>query len=420
MRKLLPILFLLIANHSFSQHKTDVLVFGASASGASAAIQAARSGVKVILLNEGATVVGNALPKMDVPAFELGFWKEWQDSCKKDSVIKDPRAILEQKFLKKVKGLQYLSSIKVLKVRENGKSWSVEIERNGKKEEIKCKALVDAGFGDEAILKRFNLVSFVGEKIKSIINYSESQKQQPYNEYTKFYRTSIAAGYGVSKDSTYYFPLGSFVSKDKPSIMVANISANMKGLEHLQNIALWTNIGQSVGALAAYGPFFNTTSDKANVRMIQGEVFTYKSFIYPVVDIPENDFAFFPVQRIIGSQILRHDFVTGKFNPEGLVNKNDIKDILSELHPRSRIWFIENPSVSDLTLKETISLISFIGGKESYSIEDELKRSWKDKFKLNSDYSLDKFITKKEYAILMDLYLAPFSVRVNMEGLFIK
>ncbi|WP_353140284.1 FAD-dependent oxidoreductase, partial [Pseudopedobacter sp.] len=414
---------LIFTQRALAQHKTDVLVVSASASGTSAAIQAARSGVKTILLNKGTQVIGNSLPKTDVPAFNLGFWKEWQDSCKTDSINKDPRLVLENRFLKKTKGLEYLNSSRILGIKEKGKNWVVEIERNGKNEDIKCKVIIDATFSaDEEILNRFNLLPLKNGKIDAVTSFEATQRFNPYSSYTKLYRTSIAAGYGRSKDSVYYFPIGIFIAKTKPTILVANLAASVNQIdnEDLQNIALWTNIGQSIGALAAYGPFFNTTADKANVRMVQGEVFTFKSLIYPVTDVPEDDFAFSSVQRIIGSQILTHDFVSGRFNPEGIVNKNDIKDILSELHPRSRIWFIENPKVSDLSVKDAVSLISFIGGKEIYSIEDELKRSWKEKFKLQSDFLPDKMITRKEMAILMNQYLAPFSIRVDMQGLFIK
>lgn len=422
MRKVLVLLLLVVSQKVMAQHKTDVLVFGGSASGVSAAVQAVRSGVKSILLNEQNHLLENEALKPEVPAFNLGFWKEWQDSCKKDSVHKDPRLVLENQFLKKTKGLQYLNSAKILSVKEKGKTWFVEIERNGKKEEIKAKVIVDAGFGDREVLNRFNVVHLDAEKIKPVTAFSNIQRYSPYNGQAKTYRTSIAAGYGASRDSIHYFPLGIFISKDKPTVLAANFSVALPGIKakDLENIALWTNIGQSVGALAAYGPFFNTTADKANVRMIQGEVFTYRSFIYPVVDVQENDFSFLPIQKIIGSQILDFDFVSGKFRPDDLVNKNDIRDVLSELHPRSRIWFIEHPEVSDLKLSEVISLLSFIGGKEVYIIEGELQRNWKERFNLTSVYSTDKLITRKELSILMDIYLSPFSVRVNMDGYFIK
>src|SRR5690606_22132591 len=207
----------------FAQHKTDVLIVGASASGVSAAIQAARSGVKAVLLNEGAQVIGNSLPKMDVPAFNLGFWKEWQDSCKTDSVNKDPRLVLENKFLKKTKGLNYLNTSKILSIKEKGKNWVIAIERNGKREDIKCKVIVDATFSaEEEILDRFKLLALKNGKIEAVTNFEATQRFNPYGLYTKLYRTSVAAGYGASKDSVYYFPIGAFIAKTKPTILVAN------------------------------------------------------------------------------------------------------------------------------------------------------------------------------------------------------
>src|SRR5690606_32742770 len=122
----------------------------------------------------------------------------------------------------------------------------------------------------------------------------------------------------------------------------------------LKNIALWTNIGQMIGALAAYGPFFDTTPDKANIRLTQGEIINFKNVLYPVLDVDPQSYSWIPIQKMIASQILKHDFITGKFHPDSIVLKEDLREILSELHPRSRIWFLENTGFSKLSIKEAV------------------------------------------------------------------
>lgn len=422
-RKLILLLLLFCFFQGYSQYKTDVLVLGGSASGTAAAIQAARSGVKAILVEPNSFLIGNIVPSMDIPAFETGIWKEWNENYKKsvDSMQTDPRITLEL-MVKKVKGLELLKETQIVKIKEKRNSWEVTIRRNGKLEKIKAKVLVDAFFNyDHSPIVQAKIIDFKDKKMEGLVSYTLQQKNEPYQQQQKLYRTSGATGFGRDSTIIHFLPLGAFISKQKDNLLVISPQAALLGFndDDFKNIALWLNIGQMTGAIAAYGPFFNTTSAKANVRLTQGEVINFKNIIYPVTDIPMDDYAWYPVQKIITSEILKMDFSTGKFNPEEKVLANEIKGILSTLHPRSRIWFIEN-KVDELKLADAISLLSFISGKEIYVIERELQANWNDKYKLASEYQLDKFITKKEFAIILDIYLNPFSIGVDMAGDFIR
>src|SRR5690606_25485008 len=146
LKKIILFILITITTHTFAQYKTDVLVLGGSASGTAAAIQAARSGVKSMLINSDDILIGNNIPSMDIPAFDTGIWKEWKDSFKKtnDSIPNsDPRKSIENIVLK-VKNLQYLKEVKIISIKEKNKKWEVGILRNGKKEQIKAKVLIDA------------------------------------------------------------------------------------------------------------------------------------------------------------------------------------------------------------------------------------------------------------------------------------
>ena len=367
-------------------------------------------------------MIGAIAPNMDVPSFEKGFWKEWKDSCKVDidSMQTDPRITLE-KIVKKVKDLEYLKNTPVIKAIQKRNKWEITIEKDGKLVEIKAKALVDAEMDVEnAIIAKAKLVPLYDQHIKGLVTYSPEFQKEPYTQSSKLYRTSGAAGYGKDSTIVHFLPLGSFITKEQDNLLVANPMADIKGFseDEFHNIALWTNLGQLIGATAAYGPFFDTTPAKANVRMIQGEVILYKSFLYPLTDIDSADVAWNSVQRIISTQLLSFDFVNGKFKPDEQVKASDIKTILSEIHPRSRIWFIENPG-DDLSIEKAISLLSFITGREKFDLEREISSMWKDRYKFSSAYDPQHLLTKKELAVLLDVHLKPFSIRVNMAGYFI-
>lgn len=418
------ILFLLIVFHHnlFAQHKTDVLVLGGTASGTTAALQAARSGVKSILVEANSFLIGEIAPDMSIPAFDFGIWKEWRDSCKKDidTMQLDPRITLEN-IISKEKKLQVFKETQVLKIKQNKNNWEVTIRRNSKTEEIKTKVLVDAVFdAKNSPLLNSGIVTLKEGHFDALVTYSPEVKEKAYDNTLKLYRTSGAAGYGKDS-STHFFPLGAFISKDKDNLLLANHFAALKGFEEgaFRNIALWANIGQMVGALAAYGPFFNTTTAKAEVRLTQNEVINFKGLIYPVKDVDKADKAWNTIQRIIATQLLKFDFVTGEFNPDGDVLGEDIRAILSEIHPRSRIWFTESKP-EKLNIKQVISLISFIGGREVFDLEREISADWKNKHAFNSDYTDAYLITRKELAVLFDNYLAPFNIKVNMAGYFLR
>lgn len=422
MKKVVLFLLIILNLNIYAQHKTDVLVLGGTESGASAALQAARSGVKSILIEQNSFLIGNKAPDMSVPAFSFGIWKEWKDSCKKDidSLQLDPRVTLEKILVKETK-LKYFKETKVVKIKKNKNNWEVSINRNGKVEKIKAKVLVDAVFEsqDSDVLKS-GIVSLKDGYLEAITPYSPEYREKPYSLASRLYRTSGAAAFG--KDSSlHFFPMGAFIAKGYDNLLFANPQAALKGFDSsaLNNIALWVNVGQMVGALAAYGPFFNTTAAKATVRIIQGEIFNFKGLLYPVMDVDTSDKAWRSVQRIIATELLKFDFVKGEFKPNDNVYLEDLRTLLSQVHPRARIWFIENKA-EKFTIKQTISLISFIGGKEVFDLERELSVAWKDKYAFDSDFKEDNLISRKEFAVLFDNYLALFNVRVNMAGYIVK
>lgn len=421
-KRLIWVIFIILSANAQAQYKPDVIVLGGSAAGVAAAIQAARSGVKTLLIDPNTELIGNVMPLMIVPAFDMGLWKEWRDKYHKaaDSVpATDPRSVLLE-IVKSTKDLQYLGASAINGIVEKKNGWEIEVAINGKKEEIKCKVLVDATTDiKNSPLAVNNIINFDKDgKYTSLVNYNE--KHKAYEQVQKLYRTSAAAGFGKDSLSLHYIPLGVFIPQEKENLLiVSTASFKYSKTEDFRNLALWINMGQAVGALAAYGPFFNTSPSKASVRLTQGEMFTYKSFLYPVVDIKTTDLSWTAIQKIIASGILKLDFEKGLFNPDENVEANAIKAVMSELYPRSRIWFIEN-KLGELTIENTISLMSFVSGRDPITIKQELEIDWKNKYEFTSDFSKPKLISKKEFAVLADTYITPFNIRIDFNGYFLR
>ncbi|MFC5285343.1 FAD-dependent oxidoreductase [Pedobacter alpinus] len=416
-------LFLLLFSLNINaQYKPDVIIMGGSAAGTAAAIQAARSGVKALLIEPSYNLIGELNPNMDIPSVDMSLWKEWRDAFYKanDSSRTTPQVVLEN-IVKNTKNLQFLKETIIQEIKEKNNGWELQVLINGKPEKIKCKVLLDAGTNSKASLLQKNGILKLDSagKYISLVNYDKAQQNTPYQQLQKLYRTSAASGFG--KDSIrHYIPLGVFIPQEKDNLLLVSMSSFKDfDTEDLRNIALWVNMGQAAGALAAYGPFFDVSPSKANIRLTQGEMFTYKSFLYAVQDIQKSDFAWTPVQKIIASGILLLDFKTGFFNPTEIVNTKDIKGVLAELYPRSRIWFIENKT-EQLSVAQLVSLISFITGRDPISIQQEIEADWVNKYQFTSTYSQEKNISKIELACLFDNYITPFNVNVDFNGYFLR
>ncbi len=419
MRNLFVLFILLIANQANSQFKTDVLVLGASASGTACAIQAARSGVKAILIDQNNYLICPNEPNLNIPAFNTGIWGEWKRLS--DSSKTAPLNSLET-IVKKVKNLQLFKNAKVLAISENNNNYTVKILLNGKKQEIKTKVLVDASEDYQSCyLVKFGILKLNAQnQIDALVTYNTPSQNKPDQQINNFYRTSVAAGFGKDSSQIFAVPAGVFIPQGKNNLLVINKLVGVgDSISNDFNLALWVNIGQATGGLAAYGPFFKTAIKNANVRVLQSEVFNYKGQILPITDVSTQDSAYKAIQQIIISSVLKLDFNTGQFFPDSLVNPKDIKPALCELFTRAKLWYSENEPIL-INLENAISLFSFINSREEPDIKREITEKWKIKYGFLVDINFKRPLTRKQFAVIVNDYLQPYKIRVNFDGNFIK
>ena len=144
---------------------------------------------------------------------------------------------------------------------------------------------------------------------------------------------------------------------------------------------------------------------------------TYSPINY---DPSEQDSAYKPIQQILISGLLKLDFEKGLFHPNGFVSAEEIKPTMAELYTRSKLWYIENKTSAALTVESTISLISLIGSREIIDITRELSDKWNKKYGFASTFDLQRKLTRKEFAVVINDYLKPYKVRVDFNGNFLR
>ena len=118
---------------TFAQNiKRDVVVIGANAAGAAAAVQAARSGVKTTLID-----LTSSLGSDISPADTVNSWGILRELKNKNLAP----GIQLKSIVDTVKNLELISNVAIRKIEESGKGWEIKL-RDGR--DLKCLVIVDA------------------------------------------------------------------------------------------------------------------------------------------------------------------------------------------------------------------------------------------------------------------------------------
>jgi hypothetical protein len=150
--------------------------------------------------------------------------------------------------------------------------------------------------------------------------------------------------------------------------------------------------------------------------MIQGELLAYKSLLLPFVDIKSSDSSFTAIQHIAATGILKANIKENKlyFMPDSSISSDEIRQPMKEFYSRSQIWFADN-KLDKLTLKDVLSLIKFSGNRGE-ELNREVERGWTNTFRFKGKFDPNKVATRQELAVLINNYLKPFNVRIDVMG----
>jgi hypothetical protein len=441
-KKLLLVLLFSSVSFLYGQTiKTDVLVIGNNPGGVAAAIQCARSKVKTILAipDTAFTLVTTAGISRVNSGRNLpsGIWGEfrkqvkdfYQNTAGYDTLQSTPLqfeanrgASILKKMADTVKNLNLYTNSMFMGIKKDGDRWEVIIKQNEKTITVKARVVVDATDGNDLITKAG------GRLIPPFDNTKDSAAINAY-------RTSIVCGdawpevaptpIGVSKTNypaspAYSIPISNFIVRDIDNLLVTEKA--LGGKHDIEYLPLQLAAGQGVGTIAAFCAFFKTTTQKLNVRTIQGELLDFKGYLLPFTDISKQDPAWRAIQQVGATGLFKGvgkrtgDSLTFAFRPDSLVNTAEIKPVLLETYTRAFLWFNREKPGEKFTVGNLVSFISDYTLTEPLFLKSTLQKAWKIQYKFTFNFDMNRQVTRREFAVLANRYLNPFARAVDLSG----
>lgn len=392
--------------------KTKVVVMGSTAGGVAAAIQASRSGVKTLLVTPDKTL-SPSLDTADIAYLQRiqnhYAYKKIKKSTVKDSVIsKDvtpqQSAMLIKSIADTVKNLTVQTGTTIQSIKKAGKGWKIRLQ-NGQK--VRADVVIDAT-ADFVVAKMLKV-----EAAKTLISLNELSLNNTYAN--KLFRTSVGVGLysGGGQSRNYIVPIGTLLPAGTENFIIVPVQNGA-----FQPIAL--SAGQAAGASAAYCAFFNTTTKSLNVRVVQGELLAFESYIIPFTDIAFTDRHALALQHIGATGLLKGKTIaegtetTIQFDTAGTLSSEELRLPMKEYYSRSQLWFGDT-TLEKLTVKDAIDLIMFTATRGE-ELRSEIEKGWQSSLRFTSKYDPGRAINRREFAVLVDRFLKPFSRRVDVTG----
>ena len=307
---------------------------------------------------------------------------------------------------------------------------------------------LDGQFGTTDNLPPAPLV-LESRRVKGAVRMVDDDVLKPYDRESKVYRTSIAVSDAeIEADSAifrrvvasqsplsssiviktphvgYTIPLGAIVVNDLDNVLVTEkaISVSRDVNSGTSYPSVQMTLGQGVGATAAFCAFFKTTTKHLHVRMIQGEILDYKGYLVPITDIAQKDPHWRAVQQVCATGLLKGiqksigEKVEIHFEPDDVVNTEEIKPVLLEIYTRAFLWFNKEKPGDKFTLGNLLSLISDYTLTDPKTLQLHLQKVWASQFKLTGTFDLNRPVTRMEFAVLTNKYLNPFAKTVDLSG----
>jgi len=388
------LLFCLGAHASFAQKiRTDVCVYGNTTAALAAGIQSARSGVQTLLIsNSDSWIDQPSLADWESAGIASGMGTELlkkytqlekHKELKADSLLQSIKTLADT-----VKNLKIISASTIEEIKESGKGWELTL-KGGQK--IKALILVDGGT-NHALLKQLGLKPSANSAIAFDVT----------NPLTK---TSV----GILGPNSL-LPLQALVVEKQ-----ANIVSIPSGVSAFAQL----NAGQAAGATAAYCAFFKTTTENLNVRLIQGELLTYKATLLPFKDMHQTDSNFVALTHVALTGLLNSGIGQNEGTYQWMGNNNlhtdEIKISMKKLYSRSQIWFADHANVKELSIGDAISLITYTATRGT-ELKIEIERGWKSTLGLAGSFNENRKISRNEFSVLLEAYLQPFATQVDLQG----
>lgn len=273
-------------------------------------------------------------------------------------------------------------------------------------------------------------------RMHGIVQLNLNHVTKPYAQDDPLYRTGIAVGdYTIDhhhlknpsapeidfvkiRVPSYNVPLGALIPENMENFIVAEKSISVtnivNGATRLQPVVL--GIGQAAGALAAIAIQKGVQPEKVKVRNVQRALLAENAYIMPFIDIKPDDVHFTAIQRIGATGILKGTGIPYKwanqtwFYPDLPMSEYELWSGLMDFYPQlSNDW---SASGEFLTMSKLINMLKAV--KPSLD-EAQLIKDWK-KLRFEKDYSANLKVTRRMIAVIIDHYLNPFALDIDMNG----
>ncbi|GHE37677.1 hypothetical protein [Sphingobacterium griseoflavum] len=417
----LLLLVLVSAQQSVAQKikKPQVLVYGSDIMAYTAAIQSALSGVPTLWVADTDTLVpefSRHAVRIDEPqGLDGGIWlhvlmdmalsKSPNDSLAQS--VKEnmnPRLFLNaiERDLAKHKDLLVLRGQRVDALKPDGKNWQVVLAN---KQRFQVRAVLDLSDGQQLA------AMLPTETISRTLDTVGTQHLSLQTVRTLVLSGSVGqSAVAITLPQLLQTEYEGFFSKKSLQPLVAGAS---------KNVGLCAALGQAMGAAAAYVAFFKTSTDKIDVRKLQTELMTYGMRIISYQDIPIDDAHFYAIQRFGLSGIILPEYRDGRlfFGKDERIGFGHIQPIFHRLFSRSQLWFADHKG-DYLTWNDLLSLLRFVGlrGEE---VDRQIEKEWSTKLGFTGVFDRSAYVTRYQFAVVLDLYASPYVKAVTQEGIFI-
>ncbi len=377
--------------------RPKVLVIGNGNAAVAAAIQAAVSGVKTtILLQAGGfdiSPIANEINTGIQTEFlkKINVAKGVKDSLTISSFDKKLANEVLIKWTDSLKNLTVIKNVMWTKADRAGNNWSFKLSDD---QTVKPTVLIVAG---DAKLQSTLEIKSLPTTYETLLNYTNT-----------IYRTSVSSGKLINGSTASIF---SFYNLSVPG------QENLIWLKGEEGML----IGQAAGATAAYAGFYSVKLSAVKLKETQGELINYKLAIMPFADIKQGDANWKAIQFVGVTGVIKASIEkdNAQFMPDRLVTIEEIKQPFKDLFYKAQIWF-DDYKGADLTLKAAIDLACYVGNKSPESTPKEIEKKWKTGYKFTSNFDLDKQITRREFAVILQDYSPPFNVNVDKNGKIVK
>lgn len=399
MRKYLFLFFAFFLWHHLKAQtiKPDVFVVGNSNAAVAAAIQAAQSNAKTILLLQAGGFdiqpIEDDLHSGVQATFlkKLKAFKQQNDSVATVKFDKQTANEVLTKWTDSIKNLTVMKNVLWVKADRSGKGWVFKLS-------------------DGKTIRPEVFVNVADQKLNAVLKIDATAvtSWNKFDYQNPIYKTSLAAGKNLDGSTNTVYSLYQLLMPTQENLVYVNDASSML-------------LGQAAGAVAAYAGFFNLKTSESNLKKIQGELIAFNTNLMPFTDVGIKDSNWKAIQMVGLTGVLKADEVNGKllFNAEKLVSTADVSQPIKDHYYKAQIWFDDHKS-DIITIGQALDMIRYVGNKDLKTMRKEVEKKWTTTYAFSSDFKPERQISKRELAVLLQDYMPPFNVTIDKAGKILR